>query len=148
MGREDAAEGIGEVAARDVLVRGEEGGEGGIEVGSIDERTHRQGRLIHFEATQSGKQLLVLYVATSKPADRIPRLTAQALEELEDSIAATQLTQHIDTLTRWRYLDPQVNDKILAVNAFIYDYADAHLTDCTERERTEILIRMLDRWQT
>lgn len=80
--------------------------------------------------------------------NRIPRLTSRALEQLEDSIAATGLTQHIDTLSRWEYLDPKVNEKILSVNAFIYDYAETQLAECSERDRTEILYRMLDRWQT
>lgn len=79
--------------------------------------------------------------------NRLPRITAQALEQLDDSIAATGLTQHIDTLSRWQYLDPQVNEKILGVNAFIYDYAEQQLTDGSERERTAILCQMLDRWQ-
>lgn len=80
--------------------------------------------------------------------NRIPRLTSRALEQLEDSIKATGLTEHIDTLSRWEYLDPMVNEKILSVNAFIYDYAETKLTDCTDRERTDILCQMLDRWQT
>ena len=80
--------------------------------------------------------------------NRIPRLTSRALEQLEDSIAATGLTQHIDTLSRWEYLDPKANEKILSVNAFIYDYAETQLAECSERDRTEILYRMLDRWQT
>lgn len=80
--------------------------------------------------------------------NRIPRLTSRALEQLEDSINATGLTEHIDTLSRWEYLDPKVNEKILSVNAFIYDYAETQLTDCTDRQRTDILLQMLDRWQT
>lgn len=79
--------------------------------------------------------------------NRIPRLMAQAMEQLEDSIDATQLTQHIDTLSQWCYLDPQVNEKILSVNAFIYEYAAMQLSECTNRERTDILCCMLDRWQ-
>ena len=78
---------------------------------------------------------------------RIPRLTSRALAQLEDSIKATGLTQHVDTLSQWKYLDPQVNEKILSVNAFIYDYAETQLTDCSDRERTDIRYRMLDRWQ-
>ena len=50
--------------------------------------------------------------------NRIPRLTSKAIEQLEDSIAATGLTQHIDTLSRWEYLDPKVNEKILAYSSF------------------------------
>lgn len=92
--------------------------------------------------TFSTYQFFNLYKQT-----RIPRLTSRALEQLEDSIKATQLTQHVDTLSQWKYLDPRVNDKILSVNAFIYDYAETQLTDCNERERTDILLQMLDRWQ-
>ncbi len=93
--------------------------------------------------------LIIWSVATaSQQADRLPRITAQAIEQLEDSIAATGLTQHIDTLSQWRFLDPQVNEKILSVNAFIYDYAETQLTDCSERERNDILCQMLDRWQS
>jgi len=80
--------------------------------------------------------------------NRIPRLTSKAIEQLEDSIVATGLTQHIDTLSRWEYLDPKVNEKILSVNAFIYVYAETELPNCTESERTDILCQMLDRWQT
>lgn len=80
--------------------------------------------------------------------NRIPRLTAKAIEQVEDSIKATGLIEHIDTLSRWEYLDPKVNEKILSVNAFIYDYAETKLTDCNDRERTDILYHMLDRWQT
>ena len=80
--------------------------------------------------------------------NRIPRLTSKAIEQLEDSIAATGLTQHIDTLSRWEYLDPKVNEKILSVNAFIYVYAETELPNCTESERTDILCQMLDRWQS
>lgn len=78
---------------------------------------------------------------------RIPRLTSRALSQLEDSIKATGLTQHVDTLSQWKYLDPQVNEKILSVNAFIYDYVETQLTDCSDRERTDIRYHMLDRWQ-
>lgn len=93
--------------------------------------------------------LIIWSVATaSQQADRLPRITAQAIEQLEDSIAATGLTQHIDTLSQWRFLDPQVNEKILSVNAFIYDYAETQLTGCTDRERNDILCQMLDRWQS
>ena len=78
---------------------------------------------------------------------RIPRVTSRALARLEDSIKATQLTPHVDTLSQWKYLDPQVNEKILSVNAFIYDYVETQLTDCSDRERTDIRYEMLDHWQ-
>ena len=71
----------------------------------------------------------------------------EAIEQLEDSMAATQLTQHIDTLSHWRYLDPEVNEKILRVNAFIYDYTDNSLADCPDSVRNDIRIKMLDHWQ-
>lgn len=79
---------------------------------------------------------------------RLQRLTAQAILQLEDSMAATQLTEHIDTLSKWRYLDPEVNDKILRVNAFIYDYADSRLADYPDSVRNNVRIKMLDYWQS
>lgn len=118
----------------------------------VARHTRRQARL-RWMAVLLPPILLLLAVAgfewhTYNERNRIPRLTSRALEQVEDSIAATGLTQHIDTLTRWEYLDPQVNEKILSVNTFIYDYAETQLTECSEHERTDILCRMLDRWQT
>ena len=43
--------------------------------------------------------------------------------------------------------DPEVNEKILSVNAFIYDYAENEFVDFSESERKDILCKMLDRWQ-
>ena len=79
--------------------------------------------------------------------NRVPIATEKGLKILEEQINATGLSRHTDTLTAWRYLDPQVNEKILAVNAFAYDYVNENLTDLSESEREEILIAMLDRWQ-
>lgn len=84
---------------------------------------------------------------TNYMQNRIPRATSHALAQLEDSMAATGLTQHIDTLSCWEYLDPEVNEKILSVNAFIYDYTENELVDCSESEHKDILCQMLDRWQ-
>ena len=79
--------------------------------------------------------------------NRIPIATARGMKFLEQQINATGLTQHTDTLTAWRYLDPQINEKMLAVNASCYDYVDEELADFAEGEREEILVAMLDRWQ-
>ena len=79
--------------------------------------------------------------------NRIPIATESGLECLEEQISATGLTRHTDTLTAWRYLDPQINEKILAVNAFCYDYVEGQLPGFTADERKEILIVLLDRWQ-
>ena len=79
--------------------------------------------------------------------NRIPIAKERGLEHLEEQISATGLTRHTDTLTAWRYLDPQINEKILAVNASCYDYVVEQLPDFTAEERDEILITMLDRWQ-
>lgn len=79
--------------------------------------------------------------------NRIPIAKERGLEHLEEQISATGLTRHTDTLTAWRYLDPQINEKILAVNASCYDYVVEQLPGFTAEERDEILITMLDRWQ-
>ncbi len=115
-------------------------------------RYTRRGHRLRWTAILLVPLLLVTAICgsvwhTYKEQYRIPRLTSQAMEQLEDSIAATQLTQHIDTLSKWCYLDPHVNEKILGVNAFIYEYAETNLPDCSDRERTDILCHMLDRWQ-
>ena len=85
--------------------------------------------------------------AMYQQVNRIPIATARGLELLEEQIKATGLIPHTDTLTAWRYLDPQINEKILAVNAFAYDYVTQELADFSDKEREEILIAMLDRWQ-
>lgn len=79
--------------------------------------------------------------------NRIPSASAQALERIERQIEATELSRHMDTISHWQYLDPQINEKILAVNAFAYDYACDSLPGFSEQERTQILQQMLDRWQ-
>ena len=79
--------------------------------------------------------------------NRVPIAAERGMKLLEGQINATGLSHHTDTLTAWRYLDPQVNDKILAVNAFCYNYINEELADFTVAERNEVLIPMLDRWQ-
>ena len=116
------------------------------------ERRSRRATFLRWTAASLVSLLLLSVIFGSvwniyKEQNRIPRLTAKAMEQLEDSITATQLTQHIDTLTDWRYLDPQVNEKILSVNAFIYEYAATQLPECSEHERTNIMYQMLEHWQ-
>ena len=79
--------------------------------------------------------------------NRIPIAKEQGLELLEKKINATGLNRHTDTLTAWRYLDPRINEKILDANAFCYDYVEEQLTDFNDKEREEILMTLLDRWQ-
>lgn len=79
--------------------------------------------------------------------NRVPIAITRGVELLEEKIKATELSPHTDTLTAWRYLDPQINEKILAVNDFAYDYAAQELADFTDSEREEVLIAMLDHWQ-
>lgn len=79
--------------------------------------------------------------------NRIPIAKEQGLKLLEKQISATGLTAHTDTLTAWRYIDPQINEKILDANASCYDYVEGQLTDCNDREREEVLMALLDRWQ-
>lgn len=79
--------------------------------------------------------------------NRIPIATARGMELIEEQIKATELCSHTDTLTAWRYLDPQINEKILAVNSLAYNYVEEQLTDFTDKEREEVLVALLDRWQ-
>lgn len=79
--------------------------------------------------------------------NRVPIATARGMQLIEEQINETGLSRHTDTLTAWRYLDPQINEKILAINAFCYDYVYEELSDLNDSEREGILIAMLDRWQ-
>lgn len=79
--------------------------------------------------------------------NRVPIATERGMKLIEEQISETGLSRHIDTLTAWRYLDPQVNEKILAVNASCYDFINEELTDFTDYERKEVLVPMLERWQ-
>ena len=77
----------------------------------------------------------------------MPAITAQALSALDKQIAATNLNRQMDTISHWRYLDPKINEKILSVNAFAYDYALDSLSDLTDADRLKVLQAMLDHWQ-
>ena len=79
--------------------------------------------------------------------NRVPAITAQALSALDKQIATTNLNRQMDTISHWRYLDPKINEKILSVNAFAYDYALDSLTDLTDADRLKVLQAMLDHWQ-
>ncbi|MBQ7684611.1 MAG: serine/threonine protein kinase [Bacteroidaceae bacterium] len=79
--------------------------------------------------------------------NRVPNAIAAAVQKMDEQIAATGLTSHTDTLTHWRWLDPQFNDKVLAANAFAYDYTAQPFEGFSEDEMTDILVAMLDRWQ-
>jgi serine/threonine protein kinase len=79
--------------------------------------------------------------------NRVPTITAQALSALDKQIAATNLNRQMDTISHWRYLDPKINEKILSVNAFAYDYALDSLSDLTDADRLKVLQTMLDHWQ-
>ena len=97
--------------------------------------------------------LLLWYSLTSRQDslyekfNRMPQITEQALQKLDQQMAATNLARHMDTIAHWRYLDPQINEKILAVNAFAYDYAADSLPGLTDDERMQVLRQMLDHWQ-
>ena len=79
--------------------------------------------------------------------NRLPAITSQALSQLDQRIAATGLNRQMDTISQWQYLDPQINEKILAVNTFAYNYALDSLPDLTDDERIKVLLTMLDQWQ-
>ena len=79
--------------------------------------------------------------------NRVPNAIAEAVQKMDEQIAATGLTSHTDTLTHWRWLDPQFNDKVLAANAFAYDYTAQPFDGFSDDEMTDILVAMLDRWQ-
>ena len=79
--------------------------------------------------------------------NRVPTITAQALSALDKQIAATDLNRQMDTISHWHYLDPKINEKILSVNAFAYDYVLDSLSNLTDEQRLKVLQAMLDHWQ-
>lgn len=79
--------------------------------------------------------------------NRLPNAIRKAVEQMDAQIQATGLSAHIDTLTRWCWLDTAFNSKVLSANAFAYDYALDTLMGFSDEEQTQILTAMLDRWQ-
>lgn len=70
----------------------------------------------------------------------------QALEALALEMKATQLKEHIDTLSHWDYRWPDLNNRLIDVCKFIYAYTDALPSSYSQYERDQITEAMLSRY--
>ena len=70
----------------------------------------------------------------------------QALEALSREMNATQLEEHIDTLSRWDYRWPDLNTRLVDVCKFIYAYTDALPSSYSQYDRDQIAEAMLSRY--
>jgi serine/threonine protein kinase len=70
----------------------------------------------------------------------------QALEALSREMNATQLEEHIDTLSRWDYRWPDLNTRLMDVCKFIYAYTDALPSSYSQYDRDQITEAMLSRY--
>jgi serine/threonine protein kinase len=70
----------------------------------------------------------------------------QALEALSREMNATQLEEHIDTLSRWDYRWPDLNTRLMDVCKFIYAYTDALPSSYSQYDRDQIAEAMLSRY--
>lgn len=70
----------------------------------------------------------------------------QALDALEQEMKASQLDEHIDTLTQWQYHWPDLNTRLMNVCKYIYTYAEAMPSSYSQYERDQIIEAMLSRY--
>ena len=70
----------------------------------------------------------------------------QALEALALEMKATQLKEHIDTLSHWDYRWPDLNNRLIDVCKFIYAYTDALPSSYSQYDRDQITEAMLSRY--
>ena len=70
-----------------------------------------------------------------------------ALKALHREMKRTQIDRHLDTLTQWTRRWPDISERILRVNRFIYDYCERLDDSFSSDEKRQILEAMLDEWQ-
>jgi hypothetical protein len=85
--------------------------------------------------------------ALDNDLNRVTYAKEAAIEALHEEIERTQLTEHTDTLTMWKYRWPDLTQRVMAVNQFCYDYADRLDERFTSSDRDRVLEAMLSEWQ-
>lgn len=78
---------------------------------------------------------------------RVEEAKKEALQALRAQIKASSLDRHLDTLSRWSYRWPDLSQRIMKVNRFIYDYTDKLPASFSMQERDQIMESMLNVWQ-
>lgn len=79
--------------------------------------------------------------------NRVARAEADAITALHEQMDRTQLSQHIDTLSQWKYRWPDLTQRVMAVNQYCYDYTDRLDERFTSSDRDQIRESMLTEWQ-
>ena len=78
---------------------------------------------------------------------RVERAETDAIAALHEQMDRTQLSQHIDTLSQWKYRWPDLTQRVMAVNQYCYDYTDRLDERFTSSDRDKIRESMLTEWQ-
>lgn len=85
--------------------------------------------------------------AMDNELNRVARAEADAITALHEQMDRTQLSQHIDTLSQWKYRWPDLTQRVMAVNQYCYDYTDRLDERFTSSDRDQIRESMLTEWQ-
>ena len=71
----------------------------------------------------------------------------QALEALHQKMKESGVAEHIDTLSRWEWRYPDLNDRIMSVCQYVYEYTDSLSAAFNQYECDQIMEMMLDDFQ-
>lgn len=85
--------------------------------------------------------------AMDSEMNRVERAETDAIAALHEQMDCTQLSQHIDTLSQWKYRWPDLTQRVMAVNQYCYDYTDRLDERFTSSDRDKIRESMLTEWQ-
>lgn len=85
--------------------------------------------------------------AMDNELNRVARAEKDAITALHEQMDRTQLSQHIDTLSQWKYRWPDLTQRVMAVNQYCYDYTDRLDERFTSSDRDQIRESMLTEWQ-
>jgi len=79
--------------------------------------------------------------------NRVEDNRSQALEVLHRKMVESGVKEHIDTLSRWEYHWPDLNNKMIDVCQFIYQYTDNLPANYSQYDRGQLREMMLDDYQ-
>ena len=119
------------------------------------QRAKSRGRRLLISLMAVAIVLLLLFVGLlaignlqlRKQVNRVQDAKEEAMEVLQEEMEKSQVNQHLDTLSNWNYHWPDLNERILNVNRFIYDYTDRLDDNLSEQEVADIRKYLLDEWQ-
>lgn len=80
--------------------------------------------------------------------NRTAEAKTEAMEALQQEIDLAGIDRHVDTLTDIRYRWPDMGERILRVNQFVYDYTNTLAEEGMSSDETAAIREtMLDKWQ-